>query len=117
MTQKKPSLTEVMTSAAKIEQHMKNTQQELNKIIVSGSSGGDMITVKMSGRHDVLSVHIDDSLIQPDKKAVLETLLAAAVNDAVLNIELATKEKIMSLAESIHLSEAAITDTTNLENE
>jgi DNA-binding protein YbaB len=51
----------------------------------------------MNGKHDVLSVNLDDALMSEDK-AVVEDLLAAAVNDAVRKIEDKNKNAIGGMA-------------------
>ena len=69
-----------------MQEKMKQAQQELANKEVRGEAGAGLVSVVMTGRHDVRRVQIDDSLLSEDKE-VLEDLLAAAVNDAVRKVE------------------------------
>ncbi|MCB1616858.1 MAG: YbaB/EbfC family nucleoid-associated protein [Pseudomonadales bacterium] len=79
---------------------MKQAQEMQEKIAnmeVRGESGGGMVTVIMTGRHDIKSVKIDPSLLTEDKE-ILEDLIAAAVNDAVRKVETNNRELMEKLA-------------------
>jgi DNA-binding YbaB/EbfC family protein len=69
---------------------------------VTGEAGAGMVSVVMTGRHDVRRVHIDDSVMSENKE-VLEDLLAAAVNDAVRKVEAHTKDSMSGLAAGLNL--------------
>jgi len=69
---------------------------------VEGQAGAGLVKVLMTGRHDVKRVSIDDSLFGDDKE-MLEDLLAAAVNDAVRNIEVTQKEKMSAATAGMSL--------------
>jgi DNA-binding YbaB/EbfC family protein len=64
---------------------------------ITGESGGGLVRVVMTGRHEVRRVAIDDSLLGDDKD-MLEDLVAAAVNDAVHKVERTTQEKFAGMA-------------------
>ena len=61
-----------------------------------------LVTVIMTGRHDIKRVSIDDSVLSEDKE-VLEDLLAAAVNDAVRKVEASNKDAMSGLASGLNL--------------
>jgi len=61
-----------------------------------------MVRVKVSCRHDVRGVSIDDALLGDDKD-VLEDLLAAAMNDATQKIEQISKEKLGGLTSGLNI--------------
>ena len=87
----KGGLGNIMKQAQKMQENMQKAQQELASLEVTGKSGAGLVTVVMTGKHDVRKVSIDDSLMSEDKE-MLEDLLAAAVNDAVRQIETKTKD-------------------------
>ena len=89
-------LGDMMKQAQQMQEKMARMQEELANMEVQGQAGAGMVSVTMTGRHDVRSVRIDDSLMQEDKE-MLEDLLAAAVNDAVRKLEDANKEKLGGL--------------------
>ncbi|WP_347332364.1 YbaB/EbfC family nucleoid-associated protein [Marinimicrobium locisalis] len=86
-------LGDFMKQAQEMQANMQKMQEELAQSEVTGQSGAGLISVVMTGRHDVRSVSIDDSLMSEDKE-VLEDLVAAAVNDAVRKVEAHSKEKM-----------------------
>jgi len=92
----KGGLGNLMKQAQQMQENMQKAQEELAGMEVTGESGGGMVSVVMTGRHDVKRVSIDDSLMQDDKD-MLEDLLAAAVNDAVRKVESTTQEKMSGL--------------------
>ena len=59
-------------------------------------AGGGMVKIIMTGKHDVKRVSIEDSLFQDDKE-MLEDLIAAAVNDAVKQVEKTTQERMAGM--------------------
>lgn len=65
-----------------LQKQMEQAQKELNSAEVTGTSGGGMVSVTMSGRHETRRVRIDPSLLKDDPE-MLEDLIAAAINDAV----------------------------------
>ncbi len=90
-------LGNIMKQAQKMQASFKEAQEELAKMEIIGESGGGMIKIVMTGRHDVLRVDIDPLVITEDKE-MLEDLVAAAVNDAVHKVEKTSKEKLSGLA-------------------
>ncbi len=87
-------LGDIMKQAQQMQEQMQKAQQELAQQEVSGESGAGLVKIVMTGRHDVKSVAIDDSLMTEDKE-ILEDLIAAALNDAVRKVE-ANNQDMMS---------------------
>jgi len=98
----KGGLGKLMKQAQEMQENMKKAQEELANMEVTGQSGGGMVSVVMTGRHDVKRVSIDDSLMGDDKE-MLEDLIAAAVNDAVRQVEINTQEKMAGMTAGINL--------------
>ncbi len=98
----KGGLANLMKQAQRMKGDFEDAQKELANLEITGESGGGMVKVVMTGRHDVKKVQIDDVLISEDKEMV-EDLVAAAVNDAVRKIEKMTKEKMSGLSGGLGL--------------
>jgi DNA-binding YbaB/EbfC family protein len=96
----KGGIGKLMKQAQEMQANMQKAQEELANTEFTGQSGGGMVTVKMTGRHDVTKISIDDSLLSDDKE-MLEDLIAAAVNDAVRNIEKKSKETFSSMTQGL----------------
>ncbi len=95
-------LGDMMKQAQQMQEKMAQMQEELANMEVQGQSGAGLVTITMTGRHDVKSVKIDDSLMQEEKE-ILEDLLAAAVNDAVRRLEEANKERLGGLTAGLQM--------------
>ena len=95
-------LGDLMKKAQEMQQKLADMQEELANAEVSGESGAGLVKVILTGRHDVRSVRIDDSLLKEDKE-VLEDLIAAAMNDAVRRSESQKQEKMSELTAGIPL--------------
>jgi len=98
----KGGIGNLMKQAQRMQENMQKAQQELAAMEVTGQSGGGLVSVVMTGRHDVKRVSIDDSLLKEDKE-MLEDLMAAAVNDAVRQIEANTQERMAGVTAGMGL--------------
>jgi nucleoid-associated protein EbfC len=98
----KGGIGNLMKQAQKMQADMAKAQEEMANIEVTGQSGGGMVSVVMNCRHDVKRVSIDDSLLSDDKD-MLEDLIAAAVNDAVRQVEKTSSEKMSGMTAGLNL--------------
>jgi DNA-binding YbaB/EbfC family protein len=98
----KGSISDLMKQAQNMQAELQKAQEELAKAEVVGESGAGMVSVVMTGRHDVKRVSIDASVFSEDKE-VLEDLLAAAVNDAVRKVEARNRDAMSGLAAGMNL--------------
>jgi DNA-binding YbaB/EbfC family protein len=81
---------------------MQKAQEEMGKLTVTGESGGGMVKLSMTCKHEVKSLEIDDSLIGDDKE-MLEDLVIAAFNNAISRVERTVQEKFSGLASGLNL--------------
>lgn len=98
----KGGIGNLMRQAQQMQENLQKAQEELANLEVTGESGGGLVKVTMTGRHDVKRVSLDDSLLEDDKD-MIEDLLAAAVNDAVRQVEKASQEKMSGMASGMNL--------------
>ncbi|KJZ12485.1 MAG: YbaB/EbfC family nucleoid-associated protein [Marinomonas sp.] len=98
----KGGMGNIMRQAQKMQENVQKVQDEIANMEVEGQSGAGLVKITMTGRHDVKRVQIDDSLFEDDKE-ILEDLIAAAVNDAVRNIESTQKSKMDAATEGMPL--------------
>jgi len=98
----KGGLGNIMKQAQKMQAEMEKAQAELAEMEVTGQSGGGLVSVVMTGRHELRRVSIDDSLLSDDKD-MLEDLVTAAVNDAVHRVDAQTKERMASMTNGLPL--------------
>src|SRR5881628_3842247 len=99
----KNQLAGLMKQAQAMQDNMKKAQEEIAAMEIEGQSGAGLVKVVMTGRHDVKRVTIDPSLLGEDKD-MLEDLVAAAINDAVRKVEIASQEKMAGLTAGMQAS-------------
>jgi hypothetical protein len=93
-----------MKQAKQMQEQLQKAQKDLANIVVKGEAGAGLITVDMNGRHDLVKVNLNDSLLSEEKE-VIEDLLAAAVNDAVRKLEEKNKEAMGGMAGNLKMPE------------
>lgn len=77
-----PNMQQLMKQAQKMQQQLMEAQAQLAETEVEGSAGGGLVTAKVTGSGDVLSVSIDPKAVDPDDVESLEDLVVAAIRDA-----------------------------------
>jgi DNA-binding YbaB/EbfC family protein len=82
---------------------MESMQAELDQIEVTGTSGGGLVSVKLSGKGEMKSVKIDDTLIKPSEKEIVEDLIVAAHADARRKAEALLQEKMKDVTGGLPL--------------
>lgn len=98
----KGGLGGLMKQAQQLQASMQKAQEELAALEVAGQSGAGMVSIAMTGRYEVRRVSIDPKLLQDDRE-MLEDLIAAAMNDAVNKVEVATKERFSGMTAGVPL--------------
>lgn len=98
----KGSMGNLMRQAQKMQEEMKRAQEELAEAEVTGQAGGGMVSVTLSGRHEVRRVRIDPEVLKDDPEMV-EDLVAAAMNDAVNKVSEMMQERFSGLAGGMDL--------------
>jgi len=76
-------MNQIMQQAQQFQQKMAEVQQELAKQEITSTVGGGMVTAKVNGKNELLSITIDREVINPDEPAMLQDLVVAAINDAM----------------------------------
>ena len=76
----RPDMNALMRQAQKMQEDMKAKQAELEAAEYTGSASGEMVTVKMNGKHEVLAITIKPEAVDPDDIEMLEDLAAAGAH-------------------------------------
>ena len=86
----------MMKQAEALQRNMQKAQEEVARLEVTGESGGGMVKVTMTGKHEVRRVQIEPAVVGEDRE-MLEDLIAAAFNDGARKVEEATEAKMGKL--------------------
>lgn len=77
-----PDFDEIMKMAQEAQAKLMEAHDNLDKVEVQGLSGGGLVRIRATAKGRILGVEIDESLLQPSEKQMVEDLVAAAINDA-----------------------------------
>lgn len=75
-------LNEILGMANRVQEELTRAQESLDKIEVEGLSGGGVVKVRATAKGRIIGVSIDEDLLAPSEKQILEDLIVAAFNDA-----------------------------------
>ena len=92
----------MMKQAEALQRNMQKVQEEIGRMEVTGESGGGMVKVTMTGKHEVKRVQIEPAVIGEDRE-MLEDLIAAAINDAVRRVETQSQQRMSELMSGLRL--------------
>lgn len=98
-----PNLEDIMKMAEEVKAEMEKAQQKLEEIEVDGESGGGLVKVRASAKGRIVAVTIDESLLQPSEKSMLEDLITAAINDARTKADAAAAPELQKMTSGIPL--------------
>jgi DNA-binding YbaB/EbfC family protein len=93
----------LMKQAAELKSKMEAMQAELDQIEVEGTAGGGLVTVRLSGKGEMKGVKLDDTVIKPSEKEIVEDLIVAAHADARRKAEALMQEKMKAITGGLPL--------------
>ena len=90
-------------AAQTIQKQMEDAQSKLDAIEVEGAAGGGLVRIKASAKGRVIGVSLDESLLAPSEKGILEDLVAAAFNDARAKADAASSAEMAKMTSGLPL--------------
>lgn len=97
------NMNNMIKQAQKMQQDMLRMQEEIEKEEFEATAGGGAITVKMSGKKELVSVNIRPEVCDPDDVEMLEDLILTAVNDVIAQVDKANTTKMSSITGGLNL--------------
>ena len=98
-----PDFDEIMKMAQNAQNELQKAQDNLDKIEVEGVAGGGMVKVRATAKGRILAVDIDETLLAPSEKTMVEDLIAAALNDARSKADVAAAEEMQKMQGGLSL--------------
>lgn len=93
----------MMKQVKDMQDRMQRLQEELGALEITGSSGGGLVSVTLTGKGDMKGVKIDPSLLKPDDAEIIEDLIVAATADAKAKVETRLQEKMSEVTGGLPL--------------
>ena len=98
-----PNLEDLMKMAQEAQAKLLQAQEDLDKVQVEGVAGGGMVRIRATAKGRIVSVEIDESLLVPAEKQMVEDLVAAAINDARAKADLAAQDAMRGVTGGLEL--------------
>lgn len=97
------NLEDILAMAKNVQDELAKAQANLDTVEVEGVSGGGLVKVRASAKGRIIGVSIDDSLLAPAEKQMLEDLIAAALNDARAKADTASNAEMGKMTSGLSL--------------
>ncbi len=96
-------LNDILGMASRVQEEMQRAQAELDQLEVEGVSGGGLVKVRASAKGRIIGLSIEESLIDPKDKGMLEDLIVAAFNDARMKADEAASSQMSKMTAGLPL--------------
>ena len=98
-----PDFESIMQMAQNAQNELQKAQDSLDNIEVEGVAGGGLVKIRATAKGRILGVDLDESLLQPSEKTMVEDLIAAAINDARGKADAAAAVEMQKMQSSLPL--------------
>lgn len=98
------NMQQIMRQAQKMQKQMADAQEEGAKMVLEASAGGGMVTVKVNGKQELLSISIEKDVVNPEDIEMLQDLIIAAVNEGMKKAQNAMQEKLQGITGGMGLN-------------
>jgi DNA-binding YbaB/EbfC family protein len=98
-----PDFDEIMKMAQNAQNELQKAQDSLDSIEVEGAAGGGLVKIRATAKGRILAVDVDESLLQPSEKTMVEDLIAAAINDARAKADAAAATEMQKMQSTLPL--------------
>ena len=93
----------IMKQAQQMQQRMARMQEELQDRTVEASAGGGMVTAVVNGRQQVVSITIEQGVVDPEDVDMLQDLIVAAVNEALKKSQEMAQEEMSKITGGLNM--------------
>ncbi|WP_293882399.1 YbaB/EbfC family nucleoid-associated protein [Sphingomonas sp.] len=97
------SIDDILKMAANVQEEMAKAQASLDTMEVEGVSGGGLVKIKATAKGRITGVDIDETLLSPTEKTMLEDLIAAALNDARAKADAVSNTQMQKMTAGMQL--------------
>jgi DNA-binding YbaB/EbfC family protein len=98
-----PDFDEILIMAQNAQNELQKAQDNLDHVEVEGTSGGGLVTIRATAKGRILGVEVDESLLAPSEKTMIEDLIAAAINDGRAKADAAAAVEMQKMSSTLPL--------------
>lgn len=99
----RPDPNAMMRQVQKMQETIRAKQDELEAKEYTGTASGELVTVTMTGKHEITAVKIKPEAVDPEDIEMLEDLVAAAVNSAVAAVDKDSEDEMNKLTGGMNI--------------
>nr|WKN35853.1 YbaB/EbfC family nucleoid-associated protein [Tunicatimonas sp. TK19036] len=92
-------MNKMMEKVREVQEKMKQAQEGLTDITATGEAGAGLVKATVNGKKQLVNLEIDNDLIKPEDKEVMQDLVIAAVNKALEEVDAKAKEEMKKSTE------------------
>jgi len=93
----------LLKEVQKMQKRLEEASRELEEKTVEAQVGGGMVRVVANGRQEILSVEIEEELLKPEEKEMLQDLIVAGVNEALKKAKMMIEEELAKITGGLPL--------------
>lgn len=97
------NMQQMMLRAQKMQQQIQAKQAELEQEETEASSGGGMVTARVNGKHELVSIKINPQAVDPEDVEMLEDMITAAINEAMRAVEAKSEQEMAKITGGMNL--------------
>ena len=97
------NMSQVMAQAQRMQRQIEQTQAEIQEMRFTGTAGGELVKVVVTGKHQIESVEIAKDVVDPDDIEGLQDLIIAAANQALEQIDKTNQERIGAITGNLRM--------------
>lgn len=94
-------MNKMMEKVKEVQDKMKAAQEHLADVTATGESGGGMVKAVVNGKKQIVDLEVDSELMKPEDKEMMQDLVIAAVNKALVEIDTKVKEEMKKSTEGL----------------
>lgn len=94
-------MSKMMEKVREVQEKMKAAQENLVNITAAGESGAGMVKAVVNGKKQIVSLEVDNDLVKPEDKEMMQDLIIAAVNKALEEVDVKAKEEMKKSTDGV----------------
>ncbi len=97
------NMNSMLKQAQKMQEDMSALSAQLEEREYTATAGGDMVTVTVTGKHRIQSIHINPDAVDPEDVEMLEDMIAVAINDAMQQVDDTAEQEMGAITGSMNI--------------
>ena len=98
-----PNMNQMIKQAQKMQEQMLKMQEELETKTYEASSGGGAVSVKISGKKELMEINLSEAVVDPDDIEMLQDLIIAAVNEGLRKASESSENELGKLTGGLNI--------------